>query len=995
MIKEYNILKNNMDYSKLPIHVLFDMQAENKQDNIAACFNGKSLTYMELKNKSDCLALLLLKKGLKSGEAVGFYLERSLDMVVAIFGILKAGGICLPLDVGNPKDRVSYMIENSSAKFVILNKCLDLDTHIEKVIIDNFPGFVCNTSKLKNNVAIDDAAYIIYTSGSTGKPKGVLLTHRGIINHINGEQEYFNLTNKDIFCHNFSVSFVVSIWLFITPLLIGAKLVVYDKDTMNDPYRLLKRVVEDNITLFEVIPSFMNCFLDNVDEKNEEFDFSKLKAVILTGEKIPPSVINKFYSRYKTQLVNAYGQSECSDDTLQYDIPFSKETKSVPIGKPLKNIYTYILDENQKEVPVGEVGELYIGGDCVSKGYINQHMLTNEKFVKNLFIPNTIMYRTGDLAKMRDDGIIECLGRMDQQVKIRGYRIEIGEVENAILNIDFISEAAVIAKEYDNGNKYLCAFFSVKKDFSKEELKNLLAAKLPEYMIPAKLVQLDFIPRNPNGKLDKKMLAEMDDGNQLRNPNYIEPANEVEKDLAGIWEKILDIKSVGVEEDFFDIGGNSLAVMSAITASYKYNFNLTAKDFYQLRTIRRLAKKVQGELDDKENIIDFSQIETIKHKHQENFIVSKAKIIGNSVLLTGGTGFLGVHILYDLLQTTDYEVYCIVRASNKKEAEKRLLETLKFYFNKDFDDLLDKRIFVLVGDVTLEKFGFEETLYNNLGEKVALVINSAATVKHYGEYSFFEKANVKSTEEVLRFIMKFNCKLSHISSIAVSEGPIDSNESIDFTENDFYVGQDYTYNVYSHSKFDAENLVIKAINQGNKASIFRVGNICGRYFDGYFQKNISENSYYNALKSIIEIGVVPKFLEERMFEMTPIDFCSRSIIELSLLTDSNSKVFHIMNNKKRLFSEVLDLIRMQGFKIESVENEFFQKFLEKNSNNESISGIVSHLNYEKELEGKKQANFKCDITVDFLNQIGLELPEINEDYIYNIIKYMRKVGYIK
>ena len=600
------------------IHELFSEQVRKSPDRIAAVFEGAKITYRELDCKSNLLAALLKKAGVQKGSVVGFMLPRSIDMVMGIIGILKAGAVCLPLDLKYPRERITMILEDSGAKVLLKSESLGNTALFRGTIIDFDPQMPelqsddafslteqQDTEQLKDS---DSLAYLVYTSGSTGKPKGVLLRHLGINNHAFTKIKELELNCDDVVCHNLSVNFVASIWLVFAPLFIGAKVVIYSEDVINNPYELFKKAAEDKASVLEIVPSLLDSYLRLLDEGKEAINLSCLKVLVLTGEKVTPLLVNRFYKKYKTSLVNAYGQSECSDDTLHYKIPYNIETKAVPIGKPSNNTFAYILDENNSLKPVGEIGELCISGDGLSAGYLNEPELTAGKFVPNPFINVQLernhcqasivncqlVFRTGDLTRWLADGNIEYIGRVDHQVKIRGFRIEPGEIETEILKFEQVKGAVVTAWEGKQGENQLCAYIVAQADLEMAALREYLSRRLPEYMIPAYFLRLDKLPLTPNGKTDRKSLPDPD-ANINTAMDYHEPESEIEEKLQRIWCEVLDLDTVGVYTSFLEAGGHSLkGAVLAFRIQKQLGAEIPLSTIFKLKTIRALAKHIES-----------------------------------------------------------------------------------------------------------------------------------------------------------------------------------------------------------------------------------------------------------------------------------------------------------------------------------------------------------------------------------------------------------------
>jgi amino acid adenylation domain-containing protein len=639
-----------------PIQRFFEDQVEKTPDAAALLFRDRVLTLTDLNGRANRLAMLLKSEcGVLAGDIAAICMNRSLDIIIAIIGVLKAGAACLTIDLKNPGERIGMILADSCVSVVLTAKGWNSRTRkefqggmqVKMVEIDGKALGPGDGTSGENHREPANAAYVIYSSGSTGIPKGVLLRHQGITNHLLAIIKALELVHKDIFCHNLSFGYVVSIWQVFGPLILGTRLLVYPDEVISAPYELFRRVDEDNVTILEIVPSFLNSYLHLLEAGKRRIQLERLRLLILTGEKIEPSLVGKFYRNYDIDidLWNAYGQSEYSDDTLYFKIPADREFLVVPIGKPSNNTQVYVLDTNKQLQPVGVSGELFIRGDGLALGYLNQPELTAEKFGHELHELTRIetasnekflqggpggtvftkrvppgrrrqnIFRTGDLARWLPDGNLEFLGRIDFQVKIRGFRIEPGEIENQILTNKMVKEAVVIAKEKEDGDKYLVVYWvpgsgagNVSTSGDAPGLREYLSQRLPDYMVPSYYVRLDNIPLTHSGKVDRRALPAPEPG-FIRAADDTAPRNEIEEKLARIWLKVLFPGTnrpplIGIDENFFRLGGHSLTAAALITIIHKeFHVNVSPALVFERPGIRRLAQYISGLAKDKHTSI--------------------------------------------------------------------------------------------------------------------------------------------------------------------------------------------------------------------------------------------------------------------------------------------------------------------------------------------------------------------------------------------------------
>ena len=582
------------------IHELFEDQVISGPDRTAVVFEGQSLTYLELNHRANQLAHYLRKLGVGSGVSVGVCLERSFEMVISLLGVLKAGGAYVPFDPNYPQERVEYMIDNAKVKVLItVTSLLGRLPGSDRVIIclDEEEAQILqeNCVNVESGVNKDDLAYIIYTSGSTGLPKGAMNTHGGLLNHKLWMQEAYQLTQEDRVLQKTPFSFDVSVWEFFWPLITGATLVMARPEGHKDPQYLIKTIVEQGITVIHFVPSMLSIFL----EQPKVRDCISLRQVFCSGEALSINLLYKYREVFKIPIHNVYGPAECSDVSTAWTDDGTESVKVVPIGKPISNVRVYILDKFRNPVPIGVTGKLYVSGVSVGKGYTNNPELTKERFLPDPFNPSRgwKMYKTGDLARFMPDGNIEYLGRSDFQVKIRGFRVELGEIEKLLSGHPQVKGNAVIAWEKENGDKYLVAYIISQDGLNIETtaIREYLRNKLPQYMIPSVFVFVDQLPLNPNGKLDRKALPAPDFTN-VTGDDYVAPRNEIEAILTDIWKEVIGVSEIGINDNFFEIGGHSLLltqVNSKMAETFQRDFSLI--EMFTYPTISALAAYVAGD----------------------------------------------------------------------------------------------------------------------------------------------------------------------------------------------------------------------------------------------------------------------------------------------------------------------------------------------------------------------------------------------------------------
>jgi amino acid adenylation domain-containing protein len=594
LLVEWN--RTAMDYPKdVCVHQLFEAQVEQTPEAVAVVFADQQLTYSELNRHANQVAHHLVSLGVGPDVLVGICVERSVEMVVGLLGILKAGGAYVPLDPAYPGERLAFMLEDSEVPILLTQQRLieGLPKHEAKVVCLDADWILTAADDTENptsNVTPDQLAYVIYTSGSTGQPKGVQIEHRGLLNLVFWHQRAFAVSPADRATQLAGPAFDASVWELWPYLTAGARIYIANEETRVSPVQLRDWLIASAITI-----SFLPTPLAESVLSLEWSSNTALRTLLTGGDKLhnyPPLSI-------PFELVNNYGPTENSVVTTScLVLPKERTDITPPIGRPIANTQVYLLDAQMQPVPIGVPGELYIGGAGLARGYLNRPELNAEKFIPNPFSnkPGARLYKTGDLARYLPDSNIEFLGRIDQQVKIRGFRIELGEIESVLQQHPGVQEAVVIAREDVPGNKRLVAYVVVNQTAAPaiSQLHQFLKQKLPEYMIPSAIVQLEALPLTPNGKVDRRALRATDTPSPARQDAFVAPRDTLELQLAHVWEDVLNVRPIGVTDNFFNLGGHSLLAVRLIALlGQQFGQNLPLATLFQAPTIEQLASTLR------------------------------------------------------------------------------------------------------------------------------------------------------------------------------------------------------------------------------------------------------------------------------------------------------------------------------------------------------------------------------------------------------------------
>jgi amino acid adenylation domain-containing protein len=632
------------------INKLFEEQVDKTPNSIAVIHEETKLTYQELNDKANQLAVILRKLGISKGEFVGIFKDRDINFIIAILAIYKAGGAYVPIDSNYPLNRIEYMLSNSEVRFILtdfsllsvltdlIDSCSQLKfiicldevvseniqlaqnkklTIYDKLDFSNLPSL--NLEPLNEAV---DPAYMLYTSGSTGLPKGAIVRHDGAVNHIYAQFDELELTSEFSFLQSAPSSTDISVWQFLAPLLIGGKTVIVDIETVAIPDQLFTVLKSQKITVVELVPTLFGALLEyTLGLSAHERELPDLKWMMVVGESVSVSWVNKWLEIYPSiRIVNAYGPTEAADDITQFivDKPFPENQRTVPIGKPLANLNLYILDSEMRLLPIGAPGEVCVSGVGVGAGYWKNEEKTNLSFVPNPFtdsrnkLPGNrkdLIYKTGDLGRWLPDGNIEFLGRIDHQVKIRGFRVELGEIETFLGQHPNVRENVVVVQQEEVGNAQLVAYVVAKTEpvSSISELRSFLKEKLPDHMIPSAFIMLESIPLAPSGKVDRKALPKPDHLRPELENIYVRPRNEVERLIVDIWQKILKVEKVGIQDNFFELGGHSLNVLQVYGKLREVlKVDLAMTDLFKYPTISSLSQYL-SQTDDNDEAFIYQQ----------------------------------------------------------------------------------------------------------------------------------------------------------------------------------------------------------------------------------------------------------------------------------------------------------------------------------------------------------------------------------------------------
>ena len=956
--------------------------AEEKPDHMAIEAEDACLTYAEFNAEINKVAHRLIEKGIQKGDRVAILLRRSSKLLITMFGVNKAGAAYIPCDTEYPEERITHILDDSGAKYVITTEDY-MSAYSDRAINvwDLFETEKVNNPNLK--ISPEDLAYIIYTSGSTGKPKGVLLRHAGISNYlynhpanrhvhalVNDATKYLSVT---------TISFDMSLKEIGVALYNGVTLVFANEDETTNPIALAKLFQQTGADAFNATPSRMLQFME-LDELCDAF--ARCKVIMSGGEKFSDKLLRKLKETTSARIFNTYGPTEITVSSNARELTHDDK---ITIGAPLLNYTEYVVDCDGNELPRGVVGELYIGGVGVAVGYNNLPEQTAKAFVD---YDGQRVYRSGDYAAWDEEGNVRILGRTDNQVKLRGLRIELGEIEACLTKVEGIKNAVAVIKKI-NGQEHIAAYFTSDKTLDPQSIRDEIALTLTAYMIPTAFLQMEALPMTPNGKTDIKALPE---AKRLSVSAGEEAEGELEQSICDLYAKILDMDKVGATDSFFDIGGSSLLVTRVIIEASKLGYQVAYGDVFKNPSPRKLARFISGEEEEENEYADIADFDyaaieqTLEANNLDSFREGDMRDY-KRVLLAGASGFLGIHILRELLDTEGVVVHCLLRGRGTISAESRLKTLLFYYFENSYEELFGDRLFVVEGDLTKE---------TELGEiNVDTVINTAAIVKHFTDGNEMYDVNTGGVEMLIDFCLKNSCRFIQVSTMSVNGFAISPKQPTPFKEQELYKGQ-LIASKYIHSKFLAERAVLESIAlKGLDAKIMRVGNLSARNSDGEFQINFGTNSFMNRLKVFNVVGHCPYEQFDAMVEFSAIDEVAKSILLLSK-TPKACCVFHPFNNHAIVFGDILTGMEHLGIDIKAVESGEFQRIMEEAKEDEAkASSLTSVIAYENMAHGQKIVpNIKNNLyTMQVLYRMGYKWPVTSWDYIERFIESLLGLGF--
>lgn len=995
------------------IHSLFEAQAARTPEAVALIFEERQLTYRALNRHANRLARHLQTLGVGPETMVGLAMDRSIEQIVALLGILKAGAAYVPLDPRYPVERLALMLAETQSPVVITQP------HLCERLPAATPTLMLSDAAVESSAADDEnptsganaasLAYVIYTSGSTGVPKGVLIDHRGLVNHTFAMVESHRLDTSDRVLQFSGIGFDASAASLFPALIAGASLILpasAPNELVGDQLTMLCE--RQQITILQLPASIWHQWVDTLWLHRRPLKVP-LKVMLVGGES--PSVEKlRLWAKLAGRpmsFLNAYGPTEATITTTMFalscDEATAAATTSIPIGRPLANKQIYILDEQRQLAPIGTAGELYIGGVGLARGYLNRPELNAERFIEWTPPGPTMngtgpvrLYCTGDRARFRADGQIEFLGRIDHQVKLRGYRIEPGEIEAVLRQHHDVRDAVVVTREDVAGLPRLVAYIVADPaiaDYRLDaELSSFLWTKLPAFMIPSQFVPLAALPLNVNGKLDRQALPAPETKLTPHAPGAA-PSMPEEIILANIWAQVLGRTLIGVNDDFFTLGGHSLAAARAISlASAVFGRQLPLRLLFEAPTIASFVRAMQEEGHEQNGL---SRLNLLAEAALDPTITAPtpwqpSKNPPQTILLTGATGYLGAFLLDELIQHTDAHIYCLVRAEDPDHATARLTQALSRYL---LDTSIQNRVTAIPGDLGKPLLGLDQQQFQLLAETIDVIYHAAAQVHYLHSYARLKPTNVQGTVEILRLAATARVKPVHyVSTLSVAleaahEGVMYEDEPL--TRCSSTKG-------YDQSKWVAESIVTQARARGLPVAIYRPGRIGSHTVSG---ASNHDDFLVRMIVGCVQLGAAPDIpMAESLF---PVDLAARTIVHLSRQPELAHTTFHLQNPQPSSWNWIIETLQAMGHPVRRVAyDEWHRHLLDKVLANPDhiLHSLLSYFPQDPAaanwIDVVERYRFDMTNTLGGLAESGIELPVIDRAFLGSMVADLVRQGLI-
>ncbi len=983
------------------LHQLFFEQAQRTPGAIALHFEGRHWTYAQLDGRAAKAAHRLQQMGVGRGALVAIYMERSLEMMAGLLGILQAGGAYIPLDPDFPAERLDLMLDDAQPLVLLTQQSL-----VGKIEPPEGTA-VClieETCQLDPVQAIahpagpEDRAYVIYTSGSTGKPKGVQISNRAAVNFLWSMSNEPGISAEDNLLAVTTLSFDIALLELFLPLIHGAQVTIASRQLAMDGYLLGQMIRQANISIMQATPATWRLLLEAGWQGKKDL------VILCGGEALQPDLAQKLLPRC-AELWNMYGPTETTVWSTMARI--TSQTNKITIGRPIANTHLYVLDPQMQPVPIGVTGHLYIGGVGLADGYLNRPELTAERFLPDPFLEGQRVYKTGDLARYLADGRLLYLGRDDFQVKIHGYRIELGDIETAVSRHPAVAQTVCLAREYEPGSRRLIAYIVPQPDREEPmtaELRGFLRAQLPDYMIPATFTILDSLPLLPNGKINRRALPDPSGQHGLQETPLAPPRFKLEAQVAELCAHVLDVKEIGIHDSFFDLGGNSLLATRLIFQTREqFQVQIPLRQVFIQPTVAGLSQAIlsarqngfkngsglNDRLPERRPGDDPSLAQLEADAALDPAIRVKGLPLAQieepgHVLLTGATGFVGAFLLRDLLQESNAIVHCLVRADDEGAGLDRLMLNMATYGL--WQESFAERVRAVPGDLARPNFGLSSSRFNQLARQVDVIIHNGALVNFIYSYQEHRAANVLGTEMVLRLATSETLKAVHfVSTLSVFHSGGHDDGRVYYEDEDLRKSG-VPFGGYAQSKWAGERMIMNAAARGVPAAIYRPGLVSGDSRSGAWN---TADMMSTMIMACATLGAVPDLDVD--VDIVPVDYVSRALVALVLQKRPAGEIYNLCNPQTMPYRQVVELVRQAGLPLRVLP---FDQWRERLMNmaeqfgNENWNPYLPLLDEVSE-EQVFMPTFDCRNTMQALAGSDITCPPVGRELLETYLSYLQ------
>ncbi len=971
VLQKWNCTKNKTS-EKNSVFDLLKKSFHKNAKNLAITYQEKEITYQVLEDKVNHFASYLYHNThIKEQTPVIIYMPRSTEWIISLLALIKIHAIYIPVPTNTPVERLRAIIKDTNASHIITNNKYAKNIKFSKIEVISSLEFYNKRINPKHNY--NDVAYIMYTSGSTGAPKGVMIQHRSLLNLVVEQIKALKLNSKTKILQFSSIGFDASIWEIFASLAAGCSIYIPSEEKILIGNELTKLITKYQITCITLPPSILQTISFMVTKV--------LKTIIIAGEPCSEELVDNWVE--KVRLINAYGPTET---TVCATMTTLSRKKQISIGKPIGNTHSYILDHNYKPLPIGVIGELYLGGRNLAIGYLNKPELTKQYFITNPFTQETI-YRSRDLARWLPDGTLEYIGRIDNQIKIRGFRIELEAIETQILHNKNVEQAVVIHRKHEQLGDILIAYVVIKKQIELNHLRRYLEKYLPYYMVPNFFVCLDTLPLTNNGKIDRSVLPEP----EITGTNSKHPKTELEKRIESIWSKIFGLNYISPHDNFFNLGGNSLLLSQLLLALRdELDFEIHFSIFLKNPTIAGIAEIISKKF---HNILEFD-VQILRDIQLEQSIfptnISETIALTKNIFLTGCTGFLGCHILEKLIQDNQIsKIYCLVRADSDETAISKIREAIcKCKLNV----VIDQKVVPVIGDLSLPQLGLKDEIYQFLVNEVDIIYHNGAHVNHLYDYNLLRPTNVCSTIEIIKLAgHKKNKEINYISTLS-AVGNFSKNDKHILEE---FISLDYEVppnDGYSQTKWVSEKLLSEASNRNFRINIYRPGWIFGNANTGYFP--VTGNHLLLLIKSCIQMKIAPNWKTE--LNILPVDFVSEFIVKTRRYNNSVNTVYNITSKNLLTWQNIIRHVNQFGHKVKMISPKKWTNEIQNIDEKNALFNLLPlYIGYENDWDKNlnKLSLSHCSNTLNAINELKIDCPKIDQNILYQCFSALNKSEY--